>query len=62
MICCSIWINSAHNAGMKSVIVHGADPHTITIFLPASLILLISKNTANHTITYTNEYLWHLRT
>ena len=31
-----------------------AAPHTITIFLPALLALLIPNTTANHTITYTN--------
>ena len=49
MVCRSIWINSAHNAGMKSV---SAVPHTITIFIPALLALLIPNTTANHTITY----------
>ena len=28
-------------------------PHTITIFLPVLLALLIPNTTANHTITYT---------
>ena len=29
-------------------------PHTITVFLPALLALLIPNTTANNTITYTN--------
>ena len=53
MVCCSIWINSTYNAGMKSVMGLAA-PHTFTIFLPALLALLIPNTTANHTITYTN--------
>ena len=50
-------INSAHNAGMKIVIVLGCTSHyynflprTITIFLPALLTLLIPNTTANHTV------------
>ena len=31
-----------------------ATPHTITIFLPALLALLIPNTTTNHTITHTN--------
>ena len=27
VVCCSIWINSVHNAGMKSVIVLGCASH-----------------------------------
>ena len=60
MVYCSIWIDNAHNAGLKSVIALGAEPHNITIFLPASVTLLIPNTTAKHTITYTNEYLCQL--
>ena len=61
MVCCSIWIDSAHNAGMKSVIVLS---YTITIFLPALLTLIIPNTTANHTITYTIRVLkrWYCKT
>ena len=34
-------------------------PHTITVFPPALLTLLIPNTTANHTITYTN-YMYHV--
>ena len=50
MVCCSIQITSAGNAGMKSVLC------TITIFLPILLTLLIPNTTTKHTITYTNCY------
>ena len=51
MVCCIIWINSAHNVGMKSVIVQGAIQHYYILALQA---LLIPNTTANHSITYTN--------
>ena len=44
MFCCSIWINSAHNSGMK----FSAVPCTIPTFPTALLALLIPNTTANH--------------
>ena len=56
MVCCSIWINSASNASMNSVIVLGyaLDYYNFPTSLPALLIL---NTTANHTITYANILL-----
>ena len=42
MVCYSIWINSVHNVGTKSVIVFDS---TSTITVPALLTLLIPNTT-----------------
>ena len=52
MICSSIWINNACNAGMISVIVLGCTSHYYNV--PTCITRTINSNTtANHTITYT---------
>ena len=48
VVCCNIWINSAHNAGMKNVIMQGA----LYFFYTLLALLILNTTAANHTQIY----------